>query len=305
MKKFASVRSTTVMAIITLICIMIVPVGAAFQDVPQDNWAVNYIDYAEAYGLINGIGDGKFAPNATLTEAQCCQIVYNTLVAPTTKSSGVRWYTDAVNWVQQRWPGRTIAPERTATRLFVCELVERFAALPAPATTADGNYTPKEYNIPFSDCKEFTGSEKVAVGWCWQEGIVDGFPDRTFHPYDNLTRAQGAKIFALWHHRNSWNSTPNPAKPMSLQQRAQAEAETMARYAKSLGWKVDTAPWPYNHDDGTFWYELEASNGNGTFNFLVGGSVNSADTWWHIVTQDGFKNISKESVKASLVKWAT
>ena len=304
MKNFVF-KNKTVMAVITLICIMVVPAVAAFQDVPETHWSNNYVTYAEAYGLINGIGDGKFAPNASLTEAQCCQIIYNSLVAPITKSSGMRWHTEAVNWVQQRWLGRTIAPERTATRLFVCELVERFAALPAPATTADGKYTPKEYNIPFSDCKEFTNSEKVAVSWCWQEGIVDGFPDGTFHPYDNLTRAQGAKIFALWHHRNSWNSTPNPAKPMSIKQLSVAEADTMGRYATALGWKVTVNPWPYNHNDGTYWVELKATNSNGTYDFLVGGSITGNETWWyHIPQAGGFDILSKDSVRASFKNYA-
>ena len=300
MKRFASVRSTTVMAIITLICIMIVPVGAAFQDVPKDNWAANYVAYAEAYGLINGIGDGKFAPNATLTEAQCCQIVYNTLVAPTTRSTGVRWYSEAVNWVQARLKGHTIDPDRAATRAFVCQLVMNFHK-EAPAVTADA--VPRVYTVP-ADCSRLTDEQKLAIGFCYDKGIINGYPDGTFKPKQKLTRAEGAKVFALWHQRYYDAYGIDPAQPMSVKQLAAAEAGTMGKYAATLGWKVETAPWPYNHDDGTYWYQLEANNQNGTFEFLVGGSISGTDTWWYQVTKTGFEELSKESVKASFTKWA-
>lgn len=299
MKRFfenVNVRSSTIMAIITLMCIMIVPAGAAFQDIPQSSWATNYIDYAEAYGLINGIGDGRFAPNATLTEAQCCQIIYNGLVTKNTQATGVRWYTEAVDWVQSRWRSVTIVPDKAATRLFVAELLTEFGPPIEPRTSYNYN--------PFTDCNMLSNYESYAINSCRKRGIISGYQDGTFRPYNKLTRAEGAKMFSIWHHQEFYD-TPDPAKAMSLQQKAEAEAKTMGRYAQSLGWKAEAAPWPYNHNDGTYWYQLEANNQNGTFEFLVGGSISGTDTWWHIVTQDGFKNLSKESVKASLAKWAT
>ena len=301
MKKRLKIRKATVMAIITLVCIMVVPVGAAFQDVPETHWSTNYIAYAEAYGLINGIGDGKYAPNATLTEAQCCQIVYNTLVAPTTQSSGVRWHTEAVNWVQARLRGYSIDPDRAATRVFVCQLVMNFHK-EAPAATADA--VPRVYTVP-ADCKKLSDEQKLAIGFCYDKKLVNGYPDGTFKPDQKLTRAEGAKIFALWHHRYYDAYGINPAQKMTVKELAAAQADTMGKYAASLGWKVQIGSWGYNHDDGTFWYQVKASNDNGTLEFLVGGSITGNDTWWYHVPQSGgFDLLNKESVKASFAKWA-
>jgi|GEM_PF-6117695 len=44
------------------------------------DWASDAITHLAADGVINGMGDGTFAPKATLTRAQLAQLVYNVLV---------------------------------------------------------------------------------------------------------------------------------------------------------------------------------------------------------------------------------
>lgn len=287
---------TTVMAVITLICVIVVPTVAAYKDVPETHWSANYVTYAESYGLINGIGDGKFAPNATLTEAQCCQIIYNGLVTQNTQSTGVRWYKEAVDWVQSRWLNVTIVPDRAATRLFVAELVTEFGPPIEMRVTerVNSNY------LPFTDCNKLSSYELYAVKNCWQNGIIDGYQDGTFKPFAKLTRAEGAKMFAIWHHQEYYG-TPDPSKPMSLQQKAQAEAESMGRYAQSLGWFVEASPWAFNHDDGTYWYRLKVTNWNKIEEFLVGGSITDGNIWWYYEDIDGFDFLgSRDGVRTLL-----
>lgn len=45
------------------------------------DWAADAIAHLAADGVINGMGDGTFAPKATLTRAQLAQLVYNVLVS--------------------------------------------------------------------------------------------------------------------------------------------------------------------------------------------------------------------------------
>jgi hypothetical protein len=42
---------------------------AKFDDVAADRWSAGYIEYCANLGIINGVGDNKFAPEATLTTA--------------------------------------------------------------------------------------------------------------------------------------------------------------------------------------------------------------------------------------------
>lgn len=283
---------TVILAVLMLLSITAPTANAYFQDVDKNNWAANYISYAEAYGLINGIGDGKFNPNGTLTEAQCCQIIYNNLASNATQSTGKYWYKDAVNWIQQRW-NVNISPDSAATRLFVCELVTEFGPPKAPVAKTD--------TMAFNDCNSLTQYERYAIGYCWQAGIIDGYPDGTFKPYGKLTRAEGAKIFAIWHRQENGNTTPDPAKAMTVQQKAKAQAETMAEYAKAIGWNVEVGPWPYNHDDGTYWYRLKVTHRKQTEEFLVGGATKDTEVWWYYEGDDGFDFLdSRDSVKSQL-----
>ena len=48
-----------------------------FQDVPDDQWYTEAIEWAAANKIVNGVGDGKnFAPNATITREQIAAILY-------------------------------------------------------------------------------------------------------------------------------------------------------------------------------------------------------------------------------------
>jgi len=54
---------------------------ADFTDAEHtSDWASDAIAHLAADGVINGMGDGTFAPKATLTRAQLAQLVYNVLV---------------------------------------------------------------------------------------------------------------------------------------------------------------------------------------------------------------------------------
>ena len=49
--------------------------GSAFRDVAIGNWATPYINWASSRGIVDGIGDGMFAPGDIITEEQYCTIV--------------------------------------------------------------------------------------------------------------------------------------------------------------------------------------------------------------------------------------
>lgn len=50
-------------AVLVMAAMLVVPAGAAdaFTDVPETHWAYEYIRNAVDYGLINGVGNGRFS----------------------------------------------------------------------------------------------------------------------------------------------------------------------------------------------------------------------------------------------------
>ncbi|MCD8129035.1 MAG: S-layer homology domain-containing protein [Oscillospiraceae bacterium] len=49
--------------------------ASSFSDVVSGHWAYNYVEYCYGQGIVEGVGDGKFDPDATLTRAQACAVV--------------------------------------------------------------------------------------------------------------------------------------------------------------------------------------------------------------------------------------
>lgn len=66
---------------------------SSFSDVSSSHWAVGYINIAQKYGYINGIGDGTFAPEAGVTLGQAVTVVLR-LLEYTSSDIGSFWPAD-------------------------------------------------------------------------------------------------------------------------------------------------------------------------------------------------------------------
>ena len=94
-----------------------------------------------------------------------------------------RWYYTAVKWVLENgiMAGVTTTDFRTATP------VTRGMAVTVLYAAAD--YPKYENNSPFPDVSKLRYFYN-AVGWAYENGIVDGYPDGTFKPDRTLTRQE-------------------------------------------------------------------------------------------------------------------
>lgn len=119
---------------------------AAFSDVPAGQWYSDGIAWAAAKGVVNGMGEGLYAPAASVTREQLVTMLYryqkDYLRAAVTAggdlaafSDGDRvsdWAREAVAWavgeglVQGRDSG-ALDPAGTATRAEVAAILQRFS----------------------------------------------------------------------------------------------------------------------------------------------------------------------------------
>ena len=53
--------------------------GAPFSDVPANNWAAPSVAYVSGKGIVDGLGDGTFAPNGQLTGYAFGKMLLNAL----------------------------------------------------------------------------------------------------------------------------------------------------------------------------------------------------------------------------------
>ena len=73
-------RPTLVIAVAVLLVSVGVAVGAAtvqrFTDVPEDHWAVGYMEWADDAGIITANTDGAFRPGEKVSRAQLASYLY-------------------------------------------------------------------------------------------------------------------------------------------------------------------------------------------------------------------------------------
>lgn len=95
--------------VLCLILGLSLPVGAVsnstltFSDVPTNHWAYSYVERAAENGWVNGVGNGKFAPNDTLTFSQ-----FYTMVVPVFASDELAAYQTPSGspwWQPYTWVG--------------------------------------------------------------------------------------------------------------------------------------------------------------------------------------------------------
>ncbi len=117
-----------------------------FSDVESGAWFEAAIEWAAAYKIVEGVGEGKFAPNADITREQMAAILYRfaqykhfdvstteTLNKYSDRDSISTWAMVAMRWANdagliQGMTETTLAPRGTATRAQVATILMRFCA---------------------------------------------------------------------------------------------------------------------------------------------------------------------------------
>ncbi len=175
-----------------------------FSDMPAEtNWAYPGIAFCVAGDLMNGVGDGRFDPNGTLTRAMVATILWRKENAPeatkpcTFTDLTMDWYKDAVAWAVEAGvvTGRdaaTFDPDGAITRQDMATMLYRYARYKNPYMTPAGDLS------GFPDSGKVAGYAQAAMAWANASGIivgnaVDGVS--YLDPLSNATRAQVATIF--------------------------------------------------------------------------------------------------------------
>ncbi len=87
--------------------------GPTFPDVPESHWAYSYVERAAENGWVNGIGNGKFAPNNTLTFAEFYTMIVPVFAADKLAAyqapAGSQWWQSYMYVGGENLPSQTIS----------------------------------------------------------------------------------------------------------------------------------------------------------------------------------------------------
>ena len=178
-------------------------VDNTFDDAAS-GWYKPAVDFAQASGLMSGMGDNKFAPDVTTTRAMVAQVMYelagepdvSDLTCPLSDVDSTAWYADAVTWaynagVVSGYEDGTFRPGRTITRQ---EMAVMFYGM---LFGTDSILVEDDIKIAlgaFKDGDTVASWAREAVAVCYISGIMVG-DNGSFKPTDLLSRAQLAQVF--------------------------------------------------------------------------------------------------------------
>ena len=166
-----------------------------FADVAADAWYADEVAYVVAEGLMNGVGDNKFAPSGTASRAMIVTVLYRLAGSPEVKAETMfadltaDWYKDAVAWAYAE--GITVgltetefAPDKSVTRQELATFLYRFAEADKAEAELD----------KYADADQIAAWAVEAMAWANAEGLIIGRTEDTLAPAYTTTRAELATI---------------------------------------------------------------------------------------------------------------
>ncbi|HBH13453.1 MAG TPA: hypothetical protein DDX29_10130 [Clostridiales bacterium] len=175
-----------------------------FEDT-KDHWSGDYIQEVVSRNIINGYPDGTFRPENKITREEFASILVRALGLES--KTGLyfddtldRWSTDNISTaiyhaIIKGYSENAFGPEDLITR-------EQMAVMIARALELDEEFE----ETSLSDINEASPWSESSILSAVSKGLLDGYPDGTFRPKNNLSRAEAIKvIFKLLSHLDSTN----------------------------------------------------------------------------------------------------
>ena len=161
-----------------------------FYDVNPASPYYSAILWASRSGVAAGYADGSFRPNASCTKAQALTFLWRAAGSPNVScanpfsdvSSSSPYY-KAILWAYKTGiagaeSGSSFQPNRECPRADMVLYIWRSAG------------SPKSFNsVGFTDISSLGSDSRQAIRWAVSEGIVTGYSDTSFRPYETCSRA--------------------------------------------------------------------------------------------------------------------
>jgi GH25 family lysozyme M1 (1,4-beta-N-acetylmuramidase) len=167
------------------------PVENPFTDVSRSDWYYNVVLNAYGQGVVKGITDTTFRPNATASRGQVITMLHRMMGEPSYTATASftdlkqDYYKAAVYWatengVVQGQSSTSFAPDKPITRQDLATILYRLAGSPA-VTQSLGAY---------SDASAISSYAQNAMAWAVKTGILTGYENNTLKPLGQATRAE-------------------------------------------------------------------------------------------------------------------
>lgn len=180
-----------------------------FTDVVSSDWFYDAVTYAYNNKLMNGMGDGSFMPEKTLTRAEAIQVLYNYECAekgvPTAAADAgftdnvPDWAKTAVNWGYAAGIVKGVSTE--GMEFGANTEVSRQDFMTMLYRYLNNGAEPEQKDVltdKFTDSSNVAAYAANAFNWAVNNGIINGMGDGTLCPQNSTKRSETAKILSTY-----------------------------------------------------------------------------------------------------------
>ena len=179
----------------------------SYKDVPANAWFASFVNEGTMRGLINGMSQTEFSPNAQMNRAMFVTIlsrIYQSMdgsaIVDGDKTFGDvadnTWYSAPVRWAADagvtNGDGGNFAPNRSISREEVVTMLYRYAKAQGFDVTTTGDKM-----SGFKDAGTTSSYAVDAMEWACEKGIMNG-SEGMLTPHATATRAQATKIMVAF-----------------------------------------------------------------------------------------------------------
>ena len=175
-----------------------------FTDVFPNDWYYSAIDELATIGLMNGVGNNSFAPNADTTRAMLVTMLYRysgekleegwSRTNTFTDVADGEWYAEAIEWayrngVVEGYPDNTFRHSQAITRQEMAKMVTYFLAYRGIALDTETDCRGK-----FADGTKISDWAMESVNAIVASGLMIGDSNGNFNPLKSAARAETATV---------------------------------------------------------------------------------------------------------------
>ena len=170
----------------------------SFKDVNSSHWARKYIIDLTSNNVINGYTDGTFRPEGTITRAEFIKLVVMATLPDwidikDAESNFNHWASKYI-WIAERYgliKSGSVNIENIDKPITRIEMVR---IIVKADLTMKGNDLETKEKVKFKDVISLNSDDLLLLKHACTKGLITGYTDNTFRPYNNMTRAEAATM---------------------------------------------------------------------------------------------------------------
>lgn len=209
---------TTIISLIICGLSLVCSAGTRFNDVSDNNWAINPILFCSGKNIIKPISTGMFKPADNMTRGMAIYGIVRCVYSGPLSNSVNTGFTDipigseyagAVKWAVDRGitsgtSATTFSPNAPITREAFCALLYRTFEYTGKSGNLPDDLTNSQLNSTYSDLDSISGWAEDEVIPILKAKIIEGYSDGTFRPRENVIRNAASlmlmKFYALYNY---------------------------------------------------------------------------------------------------------